>query len=155
MSYINIKEYTKKKYLISTIVGAGVIILAQFILQYVYSTYFAVSTLNFGIQHVIAAFILAYAIGYFHERIPPCASPFIEKMTRFGLLVWVIILPAFIFFIPTGATLWYIAYLLDLSFAISVLPSVTTVWIMYQFSPKKQLHYDSKKKSDGMVCNLN
>ncbi|MDD9867749.1 MAG: hypothetical protein OXU73_00185 [Candidatus Campbellbacteria bacterium] len=140
-------EYLKKKYFVSALVGGITILFVMWLVEILFLhlfgfTYQVVDISSF--TSVLAVFLIAYAIGYIHERIPHCPTPFLWKILRFGGMMFVLIAPLlFVFYGPYDA--YAHLYWIEMSLDISFIGSAVIVYTMYQFEPGRSVHYGTKK----------
>ena len=125
------------KYATATVIGAVVIVGSMIITNWTYiylglvdPSSFIEITPAFVVQAVVIAFMLAFV----HEKIPHCgAVGYWRKGLGFGCMVFVLGLaltaPA-----PFLLT-WDIAYWLDSVAALTLIPGLVIMYVLYQFEP--------------------
>ena len=130
--WIQTGEYCKKKYVVTAAVNGVAAWVTLYVVLYLYDVIgWSVPYLPITTGTVICLFLLGYAIGYLHERIPRCTSPRIESVVRYTGMVLVFSLPlTWILLTPQG--LYEVLFWLDVTAAITAVPAIITVLLMYR-----------------------
>lgn len=143
--YINLREYTKRKYCMGGLINGMLALLTLYPMNWLYRwtgwdvplAVFGDSPLSFPdiAGTMVALYVFGYMLAYVHERIPHCASPRTEACVRFAGMIVMFMLPVTYMFLNPHTLVEYL-YWLDFTAALTVLPSVATVVFMYRFSGK-------------------
>lgn len=143
--YIELQEYTKKKYLINAVVAGLTSCVGVYFADFVWShigvllPLLVLDKLEAGpsmFALILIFLAIGYMLGYIHERIPHCTSPFLVSCVRFTGMTYVFSLPiTYLLYNPD--TLLEHLYWLDITGALIAVPAVVTVFLMYRIKDTK------------------